>query len=103
MSWPTTAFPKGRYFRRLGAQLPPNSLLLTVTSRWQFRYNSISFRIRHLELEAAQLDLNISSQWQFQKRFILNWGRIISRKQGASIVRDRHLSQQRLHRSGWIA
>jgi hypothetical protein len=40
----------------------------------------IPFRNGQVELEAAQLDLNVSPQWQFQTRVIVNWGKVFSRK-----------------------
>ena len=40
----------------------------------------IPFRNGQIEIEAAQLDLNVSPQWQFQTRAIVNWGKIFSRR-----------------------
>jgi hypothetical protein len=40
----------------------------------------IPFCNGQVELEAAQLDLNTSPEWQFQTRLIVNWGKILTRK-----------------------
>jgi len=40
----------------------------------------IPFRNGQVELETAQLDLNVKPEWQFQARVIANWGKILSRK-----------------------
>jgi len=40
----------------------------------------LPFRNGQIELESAQLDLNVNPEWQFQGRVIVNWGRILSRK-----------------------
>jgi hypothetical protein len=40
----------------------------------------IPFRNGQVELESAQLDLNVSPEWQFQARVIMNWGAIFARK-----------------------
>ncbi|HXR39728.1 MAG TPA: hypothetical protein VN776_11570 [Terracidiphilus sp.] len=40
----------------------------------------IPFRNGQVELETAQLDLNVKLEWQFQTRVIVNWGKILSRK-----------------------
>jgi hypothetical protein len=40
----------------------------------------IPFRNGQVELETAQLDLNVKTEWQFQTRVIVNWGKILSRK-----------------------
>jgi hypothetical protein len=40
----------------------------------------IPFRNGQVELETAQLDLNVEPEWQFQARVIVNWGKILSRK-----------------------
>jgi hypothetical protein len=40
----------------------------------------IPFRNGQVELEAAQLNLNVSPEWQFQSRAIVNWGKILLRK-----------------------
>ncbi|MGD0737921.1 MAG: hypothetical protein ABR976_22540 [Terracidiphilus sp.] len=41
----------------------------------------IPFRNGQVELETAQLDLNVKPEWQFQARVIVNWGAVFSRKQ----------------------
>ena len=40
----------------------------------------IPFRNGQVELESAQLDLNVSPEWQFQARVIVNWGAVLKRK-----------------------
>jgi hypothetical protein len=40
----------------------------------------IPFRNGQVELESAQLDLNVSPEWQFQARAIVNWGAMFTRK-----------------------
>jgi hypothetical protein len=40
----------------------------------------IPFRNGQVEIEAAQLDLNTSPEWQFQTRVIMNCGKILSHK-----------------------
>jgi hypothetical protein len=40
----------------------------------------IPFRNGQVELETAQLDLNVKPEWQFQARVIVNWGKVLSRK-----------------------
>jgi hypothetical protein len=40
----------------------------------------IPFRNGQVELETAQLNLNVQPEWQFQTRVIVNWGKILSRK-----------------------
>jgi hypothetical protein len=40
----------------------------------------IPFRNGQVELETAQLDLNVKAEWQFQTRVIVNWGKILARK-----------------------
>jgi len=44
----------------------------------------IPFRNGQLEIETAQLDLNVKPEWQFQTRVIVNWGKVFSRKQAVS-------------------
>jgi hypothetical protein len=38
----------------------------------------LPFRNGQVELESAQLDLNVKPQWQFQTRVIVNWGKVFS-------------------------
>jgi hypothetical protein len=38
------------------------------------------FRNGQVELETAQLDLNVQPEWQFQTRIIVNWSKTFSRK-----------------------
>jgi hypothetical protein len=40
----------------------------------------LPFRNGQVELETAQLDLNVKPEWQFQTRVIVNWGKILFRK-----------------------
>jgi hypothetical protein len=40
----------------------------------------IPFRNGQVELETAQLDLNVKPAWQFEARVIVNWGKILARK-----------------------
>lgn len=40
----------------------------------------LPFRNGQVELESAQLDLNLKPEWQFQTRVIVNWGKILSQK-----------------------
>ena len=40
----------------------------------------IPFHNGQVELETAQLDLNVNPEWQFQARVIVNWGAVFSRK-----------------------
>jgi len=40
----------------------------------------IPFRNGQLEIESAQLDLNVSPEWQFQTRIIVNWGAVLAKK-----------------------
>jgi hypothetical protein len=40
----------------------------------------LPFRNGQVELETAQLDLNVKPEWQFQARVIVNWGSVFSRK-----------------------
>jgi hypothetical protein len=40
----------------------------------------IPFRNGQLEIETAQLDLNVKPEWQFQTRIIVNWGKVFPRK-----------------------
>jgi hypothetical protein len=40
----------------------------------------LPFRNGQVELEAAQLDLNVNPEWEFQTRVIVNWGSILARK-----------------------
>ena len=40
----------------------------------------LPFRNGQVELETAQLDLNVKPEWQFQARVIVNWGAVFSRK-----------------------
>ena len=38
------------------------------------------FRNGQVELETAQLDLNVKPEWEFQARIIVNWGALFARK-----------------------
>jgi hypothetical protein len=40
----------------------------------------IPLRNGQVELESAQLDLNVKPEWQFQARVIVNWGAVLKRK-----------------------
>jgi hypothetical protein len=40
----------------------------------------LPFRNGQVELEAAQLDLNLNPEWEFQSRVIVNWGALPARK-----------------------
>jgi hypothetical protein len=43
----------------------------------------LPFRNGQVELEAAQLDLNVDPEWEFQTRVIVNWGELFARKRWA--------------------
>jgi hypothetical protein len=40
----------------------------------------IPFRNGQVELETAQLDLNVQPEWQYQARVIVNWGAVFGKK-----------------------
>jgi hypothetical protein len=40
----------------------------------------IPFRNGQVVLESAQPDLNVSPEWQYQARVIVNWGDVFKRK-----------------------
>ena len=40
----------------------------------------IPFRNGQVELESAQLNLNVNPVWQFQTRVIVNWGKVFARR-----------------------
>jgi hypothetical protein len=39
----------------------------------------LPFRNGQIEIETAQLNLNVKPEWQFQTRAIVNWGKIFLR------------------------
>jgi hypothetical protein len=52
---------------------------LEPTASAFFPANCLAFRNGQIEIETAQLNLNVKPEWQFQTRAIVNWGKIFLR------------------------